>query len=143
MIHELPATAFTPRTRTPWLHGDDSQSKRHELLTYFQQTYDLYDSLFEALAVEEAWFNKAIPLRHPLIFYFGHTATFFINKLLLAGLIERRINPAFESMFAIGVNEMSRDDLKDVRMTGQPSRPCATSADRSAPPSCGSSSARR
>ena len=92
MIHELPATAFTPRTRTPWLLGDDSQSKRHELLTYFQQTYDLYDSLFEALAVEEAWFNKAIPLRHPLIFYFGHTAAFFINKLLAGGWIDARLD---------------------------------------------------
>lgn len=78
-----------------------------------------------------------------MIFYFDHTATFFINKLVLAGQIEQRINPHFESMFAIGVNEMSRNDLNDVHMTGQPSRPCATSADRSAPPSHGSSSARR
>ena len=113
MIHELPATAFTPRTRTPWLHGDDSQSKRHELLTYFQQTYDLYDSLFEALAVEEAWFTKAIPLRHPLIFYFGHTAAFFINKLLAGGWINQRLDPRIEAMVAIGVDEMSWDDLDE------------------------------
>ena len=44
-----------------------------------------------------------------------HTATFFINKLLLAGVIEQRINPLFESMFAIGVDEMSWDDLNDAR----------------------------
>jgi 5-histidylcysteine sulfoxide synthase len=48
-----------------------------------------------------------------LIFYLGHTATFFINKLILAGLISERINPAFESMFAVGVDEMSWDDLSD------------------------------
>ena len=60
---------------------------------------------------DEAYYEKPITLRHPLIFYFGHTATFFVNKLLLAGLIENRINPKLESMFAVGVDEMSWDDL--------------------------------
>ena len=78
-------------TRTPLLTGDDPDHKRRELLAYFCQTFDLYDSLFDCLADERAWFNKAIPLRHPLIFYYGHTAAFFINKLLAAfnALIER------------------------------------------------------
>jgi hypothetical protein len=67
------------------------------------------------LTCDEAYYKKPISLRHPLIFYLGHTATFFINKLLLAGLIERRINPRLESMFAIGVDEMSWDDLNDAR----------------------------
>ncbi|MBV5350115.1 SAM-dependent methyltransferase, partial [bacterium] len=44
-----------------------------------------------------------------------HTATFFINKLLLAGLIDQRLNPRFESMFAVGVDEMSWDDLNEAR----------------------------
>ena len=35
--------------------------------------------------------------------------------MLLAGLIEQRINPKFESMFAVGVDEMSWDDLNDAR----------------------------
>ncbi|MFA5463080.1 MAG: 5-histidylcysteine sulfoxide synthase, partial [Dysgonamonadaceae bacterium] len=39
------------------------------------------------------------------------TAVFFINKLFLAKLIDARINPEFESTFAIGVDEMSWDDL--------------------------------
>ena len=53
-------------------------------------------------------------MRHPLIFYFGHTATFFVNKLLLAKLIPERINPRFEAMFAVGVDEMSWDDLDET-----------------------------
>ncbi len=52
-------------------------------------------------------------MRHPLIFYFGHTATFFINKLVLSKAINERINPKIESLFAIGVDEMSWDDLND------------------------------
>ncbi|HOH60124.1 MAG TPA: 5-histidylcysteine sulfoxide synthase, partial [Candidatus Cloacimonadota bacterium] len=54
------------------------------------------------------------PLRHPLVFYLGHTAVFYINKLNIAGIISERINPAFESMFAVGVDEMSWDDLNDA-----------------------------
>jgi 5-histidylcysteine sulfoxide synthase/putative 4-mercaptohistidine N1-methyltranferase len=84
---------------------------RRQLREYFLSTFERYESLFETLAGEDAFYVKPIRLRHPLIFYYGHTATFFINKLLLARLINERINPRFESMFAVGVDEMSWDDL--------------------------------
>jgi 5-histidylcysteine sulfoxide synthase/putative 4-mercaptohistidine N1-methyltranferase len=100
--------------RTPLLAGTDSELKRREILAYFHATFDRYEQLFEVLSCDEAYFKRPIALRHPLIFYYGHTATFFINKLLLAGLIGTRINPEFESMFAIGVDEMSWDDLSDA-----------------------------
>ena len=66
------------------------------------------------LASEEGFYERSQPLRHPLIFYFGHTATFFVNKLVLGKLLSERINPRFESLFAIGVDEMSWDDLNDA-----------------------------
>ena len=50
-----------------------------------------------------------------MIFYFGHTATFFINKLVLSKVIAERINPDFEALFAIGVDEMAWDDLDEKR----------------------------
>jgi len=96
------------------LSGSDPEQKRQELKAYFNHSWRLYESLFEVVNNDQAYFKKAEPLRHPLIFYFGHTATFFINKLKLAKLIEQRINPAFESMFAIGVDEMSWDDLDET-----------------------------
>ncbi|MBP8852834.1 MAG: DinB family protein, partial [Moraxellaceae bacterium] len=86
---------------------------RLTLAAYFHDTFSRYESLFRTLTCDEAYYKKPISLRHPLIFYFGHTATFFINKLLLAGLISERINPAFESMFSVGVDEMSWDDLNE------------------------------
>lgn len=100
---------------SPLLAGADVEQKRAEVLDFFRATFDRYEQLFEVLTCAEAYYVKPITLRHPLIFYLGHTATFFINKLLLAGLIERRINPDFESMFAIGVDEMSWDDLSESR----------------------------
>ncbi|MEK6735473.1 MAG: 5-histidylcysteine sulfoxide synthase [Pseudomonadota bacterium] len=97
--------------RTPLLDGSDVSSKREEIRAYFHTTLDCYERLFETLRNDTAYYKKPITLRHPLIFYFGHTATFFVNKLILAGLITERINPRMESIFAVGVDEMSWDDL--------------------------------
>ena len=87
--------------------------KRAEIKAYFLDSFDTYESLFSCLANDDAFYERPEKLRHPLIFYFGHTATFFINKLVLAKAINERINPKFESLFAIGVDEMSWDDLND------------------------------
>lgn len=87
---------------------------RDQIRAYFHETSDLYESLFETLTCDEAYYVKPIPLRHPLIFYYGHTNTFFINKLILAGLITQRVNPKFESMFAVGVDEMGWDDVNEM-----------------------------
>ena len=86
---------------------------REQIRAYFHQTSDLYESLYRALKSDEAYYVKSISLRHPLIFYYGHTNTFFINKLILAGLITKRLNPKFESMFAVGVDEMGWDDVNE------------------------------
>lgn len=94
--------------------GLDEHELRQALLEYFTKSFDTYESLFECLNGDQAYFDKPIPLRHPLIFYFGHTATFFVNKLLIAKLIAERINPRFEAIFAVGVDEMRWDDLNDA-----------------------------
>ncbi|WP_235027130.1 5-histidylcysteine sulfoxide synthase [Cognatazoarcus halotolerans] len=106
--------------RTPLLAGPDPEAKREEIRTCFHATFDRYESLFGALASDEAYYRKAISLRHPLIFYLGHTATFFINKFILAGLIDSRIDPKLESMFAVGVDEMSWDDLDEANYDWPP-----------------------
>lgn len=99
------------KTRTTILNAGDADSKREEIRQYFHDSYSLDEALYETLKYHETFYKRADPLRHPLIFYFGHTAAFYINKLIIAKLIDRRINPAFESMFAVGVDEMSWDDL--------------------------------
>ncbi|UTV29724.1 5-histidylcysteine sulfoxide synthase [Photobacterium atrarenae] len=98
-------------TRTLWLTGDRADLKRQELKDAFNYTWRLYESLFEVINNEAAYYSKPEPLRHPLIFYYGHTAVFYINKLKLGKYIDQRIHEHFESMFAIGVDEMSWDDL--------------------------------
>lgn len=100
-------------TKTIVLNQDTAEEKRKEILTYFHKTYDIDEKLYETLKSDKAFYMRADPLRHPLIFYLGHTAVFYINKLILAKLIEKRINPEFESIFAVGVDEMSWDDLNE------------------------------
>lgn len=100
--------------RTPRLDEGTPDDKRHEIARYFTNTFDTYTGLFDCLADDAGFFRKAIPLRHPLIFYLGHTATFFVNKLVLAKLLKERIDPRMESIFAVGVDEMSWDDLDDA-----------------------------
>jgi 5-histidylcysteine sulfoxide synthase/putative 4-mercaptohistidine N1-methyltranferase len=113
-LHPRTLSQSVPLLRTPTLANGDVEAKRAELLQYFHATFDRYESLFEVLSCDEAYYKKPIALRHPLIFYFGHTATFFINKFMLAGLINKRIDPRLESMFAVGVDEMGWDDLNDA-----------------------------
>ena len=96
------------------LDGESVEKKRVEIKEYFNNTFDLFEKVFEVLKDESVFYKKSEPSRHPMIFYFGHTATFFINKLINMKIIEKRINPSFESIFAVGVDEMSWDDLNET-----------------------------
>lgn len=101
------------KTRTVILDRGSEDQKRMEIREYFHRTFDLDEQLYDHLVRDEAFYLRAEPLRHPLIFYLGHTATFYINKLNVAKITNQRFNPPFESMFAIGVDEMSWDDLDE------------------------------
>lgn len=109
-----------PVLTTPRLDETDAVALRARILDYFRNTWEVYERLFDVMAKDEAYTMRADPLRHPLIFYLGHTACFFVNKLVLAKAIPDRVNPRFESMFAIGVDEMSWDDLNDANYDWPP-----------------------
>ena len=101
-------------TRTLVLNAGSAEDKRQELLNYFHATFDIDEVLFNPLVSDDAFYIRAEVLRHPLIFYLGHTAVFYINKLIAASMLTKRINQRYESMFAIGVDEMSWDDLNEA-----------------------------
>ncbi|MDD3077748.1 MAG: 5-histidylcysteine sulfoxide synthase [Paludibacter sp.] len=103
------------------IHGNPEE-KRNEIREYFLKTWAVDEKLYTQLKSDDVFYHRGDPLRHVILFYLGHTAVFFINKLFLAKIIDTRINPAFESIFAIGVDEMSWDDL-DERHYSWPSVP--------------------
>lgn len=96
------------------LDGSDCTLKREELKNYFHQSYTIFESLFELLKSDDVFYLQSEPTRHPMIFYFGHTAIFYINKLIASGGLEERINPYFEKLFAVGVDEMTWDASSDT-----------------------------
>ncbi|CAG9577830.1 conserved hypothetical protein [Leishmania major strain Friedlin] len=108
----------TPRNlilqRMPTVDSGDPVAKAEAIRNYVHNTMELFEKVFDCLAYEESFLVPPIhKLRHPMIFYYGHTACFYINKLRVAGLTER-INPRLENMCAIGVDEMSWDDLNEA-----------------------------
>ncbi len=100
-------------TKTLDLHNGDSIRKKDELIHYFTQTFEVYENLFECIKSERGFYEKANPLRHPLIFYYAHTAVFYINKLKVMKFISNGIDSNIETTMAIGVDEMSWDDLDE------------------------------
>lgn len=97
------------------LDGNNIEKKREEITQYFLETFESFEKLFELFIDESVFYERPEPLRHKLIFYFGHTAVFYINKLILAQELSNRIDPQLESIFAIGVDEMAWDDLKNIQ----------------------------
>lgn len=96
------------------LNGLSIEDKRKEIKEYFHNTFELFEKTFEVLKDESVFYKQSEPTRHPMIFYFGHTATFYVNKLIYMQIIKNRINPDFESIFAIGVDEMDWDDVDEA-----------------------------
>jgi 5-histidylcysteine sulfoxide synthase/putative 4-mercaptohistidine N1-methyltranferase len=83
---------------------------RGEIRHYFTETFSLFEKLHDTFVNSPAFYRKHEKLRHPPIFYVGHTASFYVNKLHLAGYITQRIDPVLEMQMAVGVDEMSWDD---------------------------------
>lgn len=98
-------------TKTIDLRSGTPEEKRKEIRNYFLRTWEIDEKLYTQLKSDDVFYHRGDPLRHIILFYLGHTAAFFINKLILTKIIDKRVNPAFESIFAIGVDEMSWDDL--------------------------------
>lgn len=97
----------TPLTPVPSLTSCD----RETLLAYFDEAWILDTLLMKSLRDEATYYTQPDPLRNPLIFYLGHTTAFFINKLVDVGLLQP-IAPAYETLFAVGVDPQTSQDLQ-------------------------------
>ena len=84
---------------------------RDRLVAYFQETWSLTEMLFDG-AHSGLYLRPADALRHPLIFYYGHVASFYVNKLRLAGVDIRAPCHPFDELFAVGVDENAEDAEK-------------------------------
>lgn len=85
---------------------------RAELREYFADSWTLNDTLFRSLRKEQAFYLNPDPLRNPLIFYLGHTAAFYVNKLYAAGALNQGVDSSVEKLFASGVDPETPAELE-------------------------------
>ena len=85
--------------------------EKEDLKKYFLNTWALNEWLFSGITGSDAFYKNPDPLRHPLIFYWGHTAAFYINKMVRVGLLPRGIDTWFEELFEQGVDPKRPQDL--------------------------------
>ena len=70
-------------------------TSKEEIKAEFLRTYECYETLYSLLKDEETYSERPEPRRLPLLFYFGHTAAFYINKMFDKGIIKERVNAKY------------------------------------------------
>ena len=87
----------------------------HEsLINYFQNSWELEDILMKSIIDDETFYLNPDPLRNPLIFYLGHSAAFYINKLIQVELLAKGINANYEILFECGVDPEHAEELNQA-----------------------------
>ncbi|WP_069790584.1 5-histidylcysteine sulfoxide synthase [Cyanobacterium sp. IPPAS B-1200] len=85
---------------------------KEDIINYLDWGWCREDILFKSILNRDTYYLNPDPLRNPLIFYLGHSAVFFINKLIMVGLLQKRINPDYERLFEMGVDPEFPDELQ-------------------------------
>ncbi len=76
------------------------------------------DRLFELL--DQAWFARPIPLRHPFVFYLGHLPAFTWNQIGRGVLGKGSFRPAFDELFERGIDPLDESAAADVAIDDWP-----------------------
>ena len=91
------------------------------LLKYFQSSWSIEETLLKSIVDQETFYVNPDSLRNCLIFYLGHSAVFYINKLISVGLLPGGINDYYETLFEIGVDPETPEELnKTVKQINWP-----------------------
>ncbi|MEM8780936.1 MAG: 5-histidylcysteine sulfoxide synthase, partial [Cyanobacteria bacterium P01_G01_bin.49] len=73
--------------------------------------WHLEDILMKSILEKETFYLNPDPLRNPLIFYLGHSAAFYINKLIAVELLKNPLNSDYEILFEFGVDPETSEEL--------------------------------
>src|SRR5947207_15302022 len=72
---------------------------RKQLIAWYQRNRRRSRAIFDLVA-DEAYYNRPIAQRHPLVFYEGHLPAFSFNTLVNRGLGQPSIDARPQSPFA-------------------------------------------
>ncbi|MCH4904255.1 5-histidylcysteine sulfoxide synthase [Cylindrospermopsis raciborskii CHAB3438] len=107
----MPTLSRLPHLASTQIINLDCCSRKN-LLDYFNNSWELETTLLKSITHPDAFYMNPDPLRNRLIFYLGHSAVFYINKLVRVGLLPNPINPQFEVLFEVGVDPETPDELE-------------------------------
>ena len=82
-----------------------------------QRTRALFDVLDD-----DAYYERPIPLRHPVVFYEGHIPAFAVNCFLKKGLDHPGLDNDLERLFARGIDPRDRQSADENTPDGWPAR---------------------
>ncbi|MDJ0509354.1 MAG: 5-histidylcysteine sulfoxide synthase [Crocosphaera sp.] len=100
-----------PKSQLPPYLNNCSQDL---LLGYFKNAWELEDILLKSIIKPETFYINPDPLRNPLIFYLGHSAAFYINKLIQVDLLQQSLNSDYEILFELGVDPENAEELNQA-----------------------------
>ena len=102
-------------TRPPFVL--DRAELRRRYLRNRNRTFDLFN-IFEP----SAYYERPIPLRHPLVFYEGHIPAFSHNKLCVEALGQPPIDADLQRLFERGIDPASVHDAQKHERDKWPDR---------------------
>jgi formylglycine-generating enzyme required for sulfatase activity len=85
---------------------------REQLIDWYRQGRARSEKIF-SIPVPEAYYERPIPLRNPIVFYQGHIPAFAINTLVKLAFREKGIDEKYEVLFARGIDPESPDAVRD------------------------------
>jgi formylglycine-generating enzyme required for sulfatase activity len=76
---------------------------RERLIEWYRDCRKVARDLF-TIPTAEAYYDRPIRLRNPIVFYEGHFPAFAVNTLIKLALKRDGIDPTFETLFARGID---------------------------------------
>ncbi|MEA2235947.1 MAG: gamma-glutamyl hercynylcysteine S-oxide synthase [Thermoanaerobaculia bacterium] len=84
---------------------------RGRLVEWYRDVRNVSRALF-AIPTEEAYFDRPIRLRNPIVFYEGHLPAFAVNTLIKLALKHDGIDRDLETLFARGIDPEDEEAAK-------------------------------
>ncbi len=94
---------------------------RNALLARYRENRARTEALF-SLVTPEAYYDRPIDLRHPIVFYEGHIPAFSFNKLVHEALGEGPVDAALQKLFYRGIDPSDTSEAAKHQRANWPSR---------------------
>jgi iron(II)-dependent oxidoreductase len=85
---------------------------RDDLMQWYRANRERSRELFSWIT-DDAYFDRPIPLRNPIVFYEGHFPAFSVNTLVKLGLQRPGVDARLEELFARGIDPDDAAAIKD------------------------------